>query len=270
MNQNYETLIIGAGLTGIGLACADKENSLIIERTISPGSEYINAFNPGNDWQEEPLTSGGKNLKKELEDRNILCDGKVHISALSPVLYSFIKTEKLNVLFWTEITGIEKVRGNFEVEIYNASGLRKIKVKKIIDTSPERRSAPDKSSIISKSINALLHCEKEISSFELKNGKLLNGRFPSEKYFSLPVEVNDSWPDARKKLFAAWEKRPGKLSGWLIAATASEFAYSSAKGPFEIKNNWLHLPSAAYSNPIQSFEAGVNFFKGEQQCSCQN
>lgn len=263
MNQSYETLIIGATLTGIGLACNNKKNSLIIERTASPGSEYVNAFNPGKDWEKETATPEGKKLKNELEERNVLCDGKAHIPAMAPILCNLIKKEKLNALFWTEITKIEKAEDVFEIEILNASGLQKISAKKIIDTTALRISSPDKSSIISKSINAILHCENEISAFKMKTGKIIDGRFPSEKFFSLPVEISDSWPEARKKLFDSWERRADEIKDCLMASTASEFAYVSEQGPFEIEKNWLHLPSTAYSNPLESFDAGINFTQGE-------
>lgn len=259
MNQSYDTLIIGASMTGIGLAFHNKENTLIIERTASPGSEYISAFYPGKNWKEAPAGA----LKKELEERNIIYKGKAHIPALAPVLCNFIKREKLNALFWTEITKTEKKEDAFEVEILNASGLQTIKAERIIDTTSLRISSPDNSSIISKGINAILHCENETAAFEMKDGRIIDGRFPSEKFFSVPIEINDDWPEARKKLFDAWKKRPDEIKGWLMASTASEFVYASKKGPFEVGKNWSHLPSTAYSNPLESFNAGKNFKLGE-------
>jgi hypothetical protein len=266
MKDRYETVIIGTTLTGLGLACRNKKNSLIIERTASPGHEYINAFAPGKNWDNEAESPDGKSLKKELKERNILSNGKAHISALAPVLCKFIKEKEINVLFWTEITQIEKKEGKFKLEILNASGLSQINADKIIDTSQVRTSSPDRSSIISKSVNALLHCENGAHQApELKEGKIMEGRFSDEKFFSLPLDINEQWPLARKKLLNAWEKRPEEISSWLIASTASEFSYVSLKGPFEIEENWIHLPSTAYLNPVDSFDAGINFKLGEKK-----
>jgi hypothetical protein len=264
MKKNCDTLIIGSTFAGIGLACSNINNSLIIERTASPGKEYLNSFNPGNNWETMPTSPEGKILRKELENRNILANGNIHISALAPVICGFIRKKQLNILFWTEITQIEKSGNGFEIEIFNASGLQRIYAGSIIDTNPENNYLSGNTTIMSKSINAILHCEKQVPSLKMDSGQITDGRFPSEKFFSLPAGINDSWPNARRQLFDAWEKRPDDIKEWLIAATASEFAYVSAKGPFRIGRNWCHLPSSAYSNPLEAFEAGIKFSKEEQ------
>ncbi len=259
MKKHYSILAVGGTLTALGLASKDSESVIILERSASIGSEYINAHAPGKNWDKTKLSHYGLGLKKELIERNILAEGHAHIPALSPVLLNRIKNEKLNVLFWTELVEIKQNGNVFEATLFNASGLHKITVEKIIDTTSERLSAPGTKTINAKSINALLYCGEKCPRPLLKEMKIQRGRFASEKYLKVPVKIEDNWPAARKKLLESWQARPKEIESWKMASTASAFSYESTKGPFEVAKNWTHLPSSGYTNPLESLEAGITF-----------
>ena len=57
IDYSVDTLILGATFYGCGLASAIK-NSLVVESSISVGSDYAFAFMQGKNWLQ-PLTSPG-------------------------------------------------------------------------------------------------------------------------------------------------------------------------------------------------------------------
>lgn len=154
--DNYHPVIVlGATFAGIGTAYADRENTLIIERSALVGYEFINCFRTGTGWLDCKVSSEGERLRNELFEKNILKkDGKICISETAPVLYNRLVADNLNFLFMTDVVSIDSTSSAFEVEVYNASGFSRFIADKIIDTRPEN-IPPDQ--IQRKSINAILY-----------------------------------------------------------------------------------------------------------------
>jgi hypothetical protein len=257
----YPIIILGATFAGLGAAYSHKQESLIIERSALVGYEFINSYNPGEGWNEVVLSTEGGRLKKELLERQILSeDGRAHIPAVAPVLYNKIAQDSLNILLHTEIADISQAGDVIEVTIYNASGLSKLKTDLIVDTRPDRARR-----IKSKSINAMLSCgEEEINLPDLEQGQaqFVKGKLKGEIIVKVPVDVQDSWTSARHKLHQLWVNRPPEWASWTLAAIAGCFDIQAEHEPAANDPNCLYLPSSAYRNPLEAFEAGIALERG--------
>ena len=89
MNIDYTTptLILGATFYGCGLAAAMPE-ALLVESSISVGSDYAFALLQGEDWSEPLTTTGAEEFRQELIARHALENNQVIPAALAPVLAS--------------------------------------------------------------------------------------------------------------------------------------------------------------------------------------
>ena len=257
MEMKYKTAVIGGTMTALGAALALKDDYIIIEKGAVPGFEFAHAFKAGKNWDMTPVAERGASLKAELEKRNILENGRVSIAAIPPVIFNMIKNEKLNFLFWTEIPEITKKGKYWEIKLFNASGLNTILAENILDTASGGVFGKFASSLKMKKINAVLNGTGEFTVSE--NAEIVDCRFPSEKIFSVSLDMSADWPSARKKLFNTFIYGHQRNKEWRIAATAFTFDYSSEKGPFIADEKWTYLPSTGYDNPLAAFDAGYTF-----------
>jgi hypothetical protein len=262
MSQEFDTVVIGGTMFACGFSLT-AGNCIVIEREAVPGYEFINSFSPGLENGRGLESEEALALKKELEDTNILHDGRISPGALTTVLFKKIKARKTNFLFWTEVTGIERNEDCFRIKLFNASGNTSISAKNVLDTTSAGFLGSNLHAVKGKYINALLNCRENTEGMlpEEFPGKIIPCRFPSEKVYSLEVDRNISWPDARKQLISEWSRRPASLESWRIAACAFNFSFVLDKGPFEKEPGRVNMPSGAYSNPLEAFEAGINCSK---------
>lgn len=255
--EYYPVIVLGSTFAGLGAAYANKENTLVIDRSALVGYEFINSYRPGEAWNDVALSGEGMGLKEELLQRNILSEqGKVHIPAVAPVLYNRIKEDGLHVLFLTDIVEICSTGDGYELQVYNTSGFRKIKTDRIVDT---RADNIPQQLIKGKSIHAMLHCEDENVPLPGNNeqAEFLEGKQKGEVILRFFLDAKDDWASARAKLHRFWMNRPEEWKSWVIAAVASTFDIAVEKGPGMVDENWCWLPSSAYSNPLAAFEAGM-------------
>lgn len=260
--MNYDLVILGATLTGLGAAYSYGGNILVIERLAQVGYEYANSFNTGIDWNDITLSAYGADFKKDLVERGILsADGKAHIPALQPVLFNMIKCDKLPVLLMTEVVSINYLENHFNIVISNNSGISQITAKMILDTT---QGILAKQNIISKSINAVLYSsisEQPPYAYD-ENSTIVEGKLFGEYILKLKLSPNDDWIVARKKLHDYWSSRPKELNPWTIVAVADCFEVKINKSNSKINDKYFHIPSCNFKNPLEAFEAGINFFKG--------
>lgn len=259
-------LVIGATLAGIGIAYAGKERTLIVERTSGPGQEYIGCFHPGERLDEATRTEASKAFRDELVQRNLLsAENRLHVGALTPLLLNRIQRDGLRVLFLTEVISIEQEKdGVYSITLFNASGLRQIRARHIVDTTSMCVSAPGYlPEIRRKSINAVLHnTDRQANLPVVEDGEaeVVQGRFPAELFLKLRVAPADDWPTARHKLHQYWANRPASFGSWTMAMVADVFEIGAAEGPLKLDGHRrVWLPSCAYSNVLQSFDAGFIF-----------
>lgn len=270
MNNCYEILILGSTFAGLGAAYACRSNMLVLDRRTQIGYEFINSFDPGEHWNRIDLSSEGEKLKKELLDRDILSEnGLIHLPAAAPLMYHRISRDEVPILLMTEVINIQQKSGVFEVEIFNVSGSHSFRALRILDTVFDTRlQSVYRPEVISKSINAMLYnveSEDQMPSGWSKEVRFFRGKLPGEVILKLRLDEKDDWISARCKLHQLWENRPDFLKRWTIAAVADCFEQTVQKGPMDVTENWSILPSAAYRNPLEAFEAGYRYINKEEE-----
>lgn len=265
--SHYRTIVLGATFAGLGAALEDIDGTLVIERTAQVGHEFINSFNPGRNWNGTALSPSGASLKEELRERGILSDdGLVHLPALAPVLYNRIHDSVLRILLLTEVLHVENRGDRVVVTIHHASGRRVVSADKLIDT---RTEAVMPGEIAAKRMNAMLLYggEEELRDVELPSpstartigagAEIVRCKLRGEWILKLPIDKDDDWVQAREKLNRFWTERTPEWADWTICAVATSFEVEAVPGGGAEDGRIRRLISAAYSNPLEAYEAGI-------------
>ncbi|MNI07146.1 hypothetical protein D3C73_601510 [compost metagenome] len=265
----YPILIYGATFAGLGMASSLGKQAIVVERTSLVGHEYVNSYRPGHGLTKISVSDIGQALYSELAERNIVHeDGAVHLPGISPVLFHFIRKQGLDVRLMTEITDVKPTEGGYEVQLYNTSGTQSMKVRDLIDTTSICSSTSlYNPSLQGKRINAILNGPPlEAPLGDPKLGyELVQGGFASEVYLQFKVDYDDNWMSARNKLHQLWMNRPEALRKWKMAAVADTFDIKVNKGPETVGSGWSWVPSCAYDNFMEAFEAGLSYVKLKQE-----
>ncbi|MDF2721326.1 MAG: hypothetical protein K0Q59_1001 [Paenibacillus sp.] len=260
-------LVIGATFAGIGISSAAKRASreaLIVEQASLPGQEFIGSYRPGTNWSGAARTQEGNRFLHQLRQRNVLSEhGRLHIPAVMPIVCDYIRQEQLSVKLMTTITHISEFSDGYNVTMLDVSGVHTVVAKQIVDTTARGLfDAGAERRIVRKSINAMLHHPTPEGALpEPFDGDVsfVRGRFDSELIVQVAVDPDDDWMTARQKLHRVWSERPERLRPWMIAAVADSFETHTGQGPVSIRPDWFGLPSCAYGNLLEAFEAGMRF-----------
>lgn len=262
-NGDAETLIVGATFLGIGSVMLQRDNVMVVEREIVVGHEFTYAYKHGEAWDAPLRSKAASAFRDELLRRSALSeDGRAHLPGVTPALFRLIRDERLPVRLMTEVVAIEREADGFAVELYDPSGHRSIRVRRILDTTSACLSKPGHVGAIGKRINALLHTAAPEAGgptrrVEEAEYRLDPGRFPSEAFLSIPLRPEDDWTTARAKLYAFWANRPAALKHWTLATVADQFELAPPQGPRIIEADWVWHPSAAYANPLAAMDGAV-------------
>lgn len=281
---HYSTFVYGASFAGIGIALASKKKVLVVEPSTMVGREFVSSFRVGDHWVETEMTTQANELLKELKERALFSEGKVHLGPVASVMFRIIHEAQLDVLMRTQLTGMEQREdGTFEISLFNASGIKKVVADTIIDTTCTGQSLPStKMKLSAKSLNVMLHrrpsegnsqqtsifnpdldeevirLRQIIPSENVQAGvQLSRGLYPEELVLSYRVNLEDDWIQARGKLYAYWEKNADKFRPWTMALIADTFEVKPASTIKRIQDHWEWLPSSAYPNLLQAFDTGI-------------
>ncbi len=266
IKDHYEQIVVGATCSGLGIALAQADQTLVIESGASVATAFVEAFRPGTNLTAKSefheLTKG---LQKELEQRGLLQGEGIHLPGLATVLFKRLHTSSAGYLFLTDILSIDapKVPGRpYTLTLFNRSGRRRITADRIVDTTATFISDPQtlvsiKSTSIGGNLN-LRNEESEIPASGLKGTsfEVTPGRFSREAYLQLSLKPGETWPVARKALHRFWQEKPVELKPWDLVSVAAQLSNIPEKSVSK-NETWSHLPSALYDNPLAAFDAGV-------------
>ncbi|MGO4542525.1 hypothetical protein [Paenibacillus sp. 2TAB19] len=260
--DHYKTLICGATFSGIGAALAKPETTLVVERSAAVGQEFIESFNPGRNAGPLSFSEFGHSFVEELRQRNLIGATlePAHLPGLHPVLCRRLLDARVQVLLLTEIVQIRKLSAGFEVDVYNASGIRTLTVDRILDTTTSRLSRlADRFRPARRRVNAYIHAdiaEQVLPAVDDPRVELVQGRFDAEHIVKWTLEADDDWPAARNGLLNYWQNRPSELLPWTIAAIASVFECETPRGLQILMDDWFWLPSEGYGHPVEAIDQG--------------
>ena len=212
IDYSVETLIQGATFYGCALASAIK-NSLVVESSISVGSDYAFGFLQGKNWSQ-PLTSpGAEEFRQELALRHALENDRILPAALAPMLAAWCMKQQIQPLL-----GLEFIRRSGKVYTFIDWGGNEVNIEaeKVIDARSQGTEKLFTAAVFSE--NAL--AEGKYGSFELF-------RTPAEKIYTLemPCNLSDTPDLARQNLQKLWAARPEELNEAQIIWSASRFSF---------------------------------------------
>ena len=219
MKTHYRHVVIGGTYYGCGLAAADPENTLVVEPSILVGSDFSMNFNPGMQWDYMPSHPDALRFKHELEQRNVINDGKVHQPAMTPVFSKWCLDAGLNVALASNVLEHDE----HSMTLFDANGRHEVSFDYITDARPVH----GKTKRITASIfTDGTRCDGDYGTFQI-----IDGLFDSEAFLLMEIPDAVSWPEARMTLFNVWQERPEKLSKCSVAAVGVRFDYNNFPNP---------------------------------------
>ncbi len=213
MKTDYstDTLILGATFYGCGLASAIK-NSLLVDSSISVGSDYAFAFLQGKNWSQPLVCAASEEFRQELIARYALEDDRLLPAALAPVLAAWCIKRQIQPLL-----GLEFIRKSGKVYTFIDWGGNEINIEaeKVIDA----RCNGGKKIFTAAVFSGKILPEGKYGAFELF-------RTPAEKIYTLemPCNADDDPFIVRKKLHEVWTERPAVLAEAQIIWSASRIS----------------------------------------------
>ncbi len=152
--------------------------------------------------------------------------------------------QKADLLFGTDVVSVEKSEKGFSCLVHNVEGFSTFEAKRIIDTRCSAQMCDGKT-------YDLMIVSDEVPAFPGVSCKKVG----QEKHYilSVPVEADCSYPDARA---AAFQVVKQFSSSQRLIYSAGEFNYQVKAGYPKEENGILYLPSKAYADPAQAFNAG--------------
>ena len=209
-----DTLILGATFYGCGLAAAMPE-ALLVESSISIGSDYAFALMQGDEWSQVPATAGAHEFRQELISRHALVNDRVLPAALAPVLADWCRKRNIQPKLGLEFIGR---KGNIYTFIDWCGKKITISAEKVIDARGGNAEKIFTAAIRSENIIA----EDIYGNFTVK-------RTPAENLYTLemPCPATDTPLEARSKFAELWANRPAGLAEAQAVWSASRFSYKN-------------------------------------------
>ncbi|MBN2640741.1 MAG: hypothetical protein JXR78_03725 [Victivallales bacterium] len=219
MKTYYRHVVIGGTYYGCGLAAVDPENTLVVEPSILVGSDFSMNFNPGTQWDYMPSHPDTFRFRNELEQRNVINDGKVHQPAMTPVFSKWCLDAGLHVALASNVLEYDE----HSMTLFDANGRHEVSFDRITDARPVHgKTKRITASIFTDSIR----CGGDYGIFQI-----VDGLFDSEAFLLIDIADTTSWPEARLTLFNVWQERPEKLSRCSVAAVGVRFDYNNFSNP---------------------------------------
>ncbi len=286
-SEKYTAIIAGASLAGIGMALANTHEGkkvLIVERTSLIGSEFIDSICHGDPAGYEISTSECKALRDDMHSRNLISErDRIHLPPVASLLFKIVKDKCLEILFMTDITGIRRGEGSFEVDTLSVSGTCTFKTDILIDTTAEFVTNMRKDNdIVYKSINCYVDGITGAEDVARANAAVAGtgnrimfdeGRFPTETVMKLLLDPGDDWITAREKLAAFIKDRPAELSDMKVICLANTFELHTASvfykageakreadgiNGFNSGEGWYRIVSGSYDNLFEAYDKGLS------------
>lgn len=254
--QKFKTAIFGATFYGISKLIGNPEDSILIERTLLPGSEFVDSFNEGLGKNIDTTSEFGNTFKNTLYAQGFLNqDGEIYPSPALFLLCDLLQKVPSNILFSTVITAIKEISEGYEITCFNCNGFSTVIADQIIDTTSTGILHDEIKKIdVKKSLNIIVHKPAAASVPCLE--PIFHNTLMDLDIFAFQLLPEDDYMTARKKLYTFWLNNRETLEDCKILLTANTFAYRMPFTKIEVKPNITWIPSCGFDNLLHAVDQG--------------
>lgn len=230
MKEHYSTVVLGATWFGCGTAAALGSDVLVIDQTISPGSDFTMTFYPGFGYDREPEQVAARELAAELVRRRVVVGERVQIAALTPVLAKWCIDRDIKFYFSTDLIAASAREVTFQA----VDGFHTVTCDRVIDARP--RVGTDKfiTALVDFGPGATAPTGGRCGDFEL---------YPllpeNQCGVGLVLPAATGWVEARRRFIDCWNRRGAALADARLVLTAARFAFKH------------------FDNPVQALDCGL-------------
>ena len=250
MDKHYKTLIIGSTFYGLSRLMQSPDNCLLVDKGILIGREFCDSLNEKIAFDAKLKSDFAKSFAKELKDRGYMDDeGRIY-SALAVFLFAdYLSKTDYNIMLGTEVLDIQKGDDGYCVILFNSQGKTIVYAENVINTTTD---AEELSGVeYNKSINFVVH---NPSDFLMEN--IIYNPVSGLYIYKFPVDKEDSYFEAKEKVYAFWQTNIDKLTDSRIVHIATTFAYDMPFTKKEIDTGYVQIPSCGFDNILHAIDCG--------------
>ncbi len=209
MKRHYASIFIGGGYFACGAAVSNG-NSLVVEPSVYPGSDFAAGFHPGTDYAR-PEHPFAVEFHEELIRRKVIVGGFVHPVAMTPVFALWCIRHEVNLLLSSAAT---EISGN-SLTVFSTDGLHTFTADRIIDLRPDETGR--------KYLTALVYSPSLPPG---RPGLRFYPLLPGNE-FALELELPGAatWEEARRKLAEACRRTSKERPEMRLLFTGTGFHY---------------------------------------------
>ncbi len=250
--KRYDTVILGATFLGFGAALSMKGKTAIVESGGLFGAEFVDCFKLCHKSPVRTVTEKGTEFAEDLKRRKLINElGEIYPAPTIYVLSSLLKNRPMDILLMTEVISIKRQSGCYEITIFNTQGFCTITAGQILDTTTFGKGHTEGQEIPRlKSLNAILY-NSDGNDLENLHYNSMNGLY----YYHMPVTMDMSRYDALEMLCR--KEKEFLEKNIRISTIAQAFAYEMEPVVKRIGEQFVWIPSAAYHNLVEAFDAGA-------------
>ena len=255
----YDTAVFGTTFLGMG-AALQMENVVVIEKGGLFGAEFVNSYKVCIPKVVVPKTKQGRTFLEDLKRRGLVSEaGEIYPAPAVYVLSSYLKEKSIDTLLMTEVTGIKKVEGYYEIMVYHSSGFETIYAKRILDSTTLGICHKEAEKYQKqKQLNAIVY-NPDKSQLEGLSFNGLNGLYT----YTLPVDLEIDRYEAVEMLCGM--ENIFKERNLQISSIGSDFSYVMEPCREEVAEQFIWMPSTAFANLVEAFDNGVQYGIGNME-----
>lgn len=256
IRRDFDTVILGGSCWSAGLLLQGRSDLLVIERRAGVGAEYFDSYRESSIPAPPFRSEAARQLYAELAERGATND----FFALAPLLYRQLKPVADRLRLWTEVASITRKRGRWELETFNASGEARIRCRRLIDGTPECRSNPafGRGNLAGCRINSALLVPADVDLTNRRQGdfSFRPGRRSDEWFAAYAVDPATDDAEARRRLLAAWSRRPAALKDCRILSLGKARDYTAKQHDAAFGDDYFYFNSNRFDNALLAVDRG--------------
>lgn len=266
--RHYDTVIFGATFLGLAAACECKGKVAVVEKGGLLGAEFTNSYKVCRPGIAGMKTRAGREFLEELNRRGLVsAEGDIYPAPAVYVLSARLDKKmqeraegEFDILLTTEVISVQPTGDELEIRLFHSDGFEVISAERILDTTDTGTGHEEGlSHPMQKQLNVVVYNPDKASM----EGLSYNTRNQLYTY-TLPAELSEERWEVVERLCAEPVKTLFAEKRIQISGIASDFSYTMEKIRKSVGERFEWIPSAAYDNLAEAFDAGAEWAEEER------